>query len=125
MPPVNSNKEVVNRGTPARRGGTDSLRFSPRTAHRLETQPTLMSSDAGMIPIRQFDDQIGFTERFTACLHDPRDPALADHGLDGHPSDASRSRLSVTAWFSMGVRRLMRASCPMVAQRPSEDAAPP
>ncbi len=48
-----------------------------------------MSSDAGMIPIRHFDDQtcpeprrVAFTECFVAGLHDPRDPALIDHGFD-------------------------------------------
>jgi hypothetical protein len=46
---------------------------------------TLMSSDAGILPIRQFDDQtcpeprrVAFTEGFVAGLHDPRDPALID-----------------------------------------------
>jgi len=38
-----------------------------------------VSSDAGILPLRQFDDQIGLTERFIACLHDPRDPHLTDH----------------------------------------------
>ena len=32
----------------------------------VEAQAAPMSSDAGMIVIRQFDDQIGFTERFIA-----------------------------------------------------------
>ena len=45
----------------------------------VEAQAAPMSSGAGMIVIRQFDDQIGFTERFIACLNDPRDPRLVDH----------------------------------------------
>lgn len=56
--------------------------FLPGLPVVVETQATLMSSDAGMIPIRQFDDQIGFTDRFVAGLHDPRDPALTDHGFE-------------------------------------------
>ena len=56
--------------------------FLPGLPIVVETQATLMSSDAGMIPIRQFDDQIGFTERFVAGLHDPRDPALTEHGFE-------------------------------------------
>ena len=47
-----------------------------------ETHATLMSSDARMISIRQFDGRIGFTERFVAGLHDPRDPGLTEHGFD-------------------------------------------
>jgi len=56
--------------------------FLPGLPIVVEPKATLMSSDAGMIPIRQFDDQIGFSERFVSCLHDPRDPALIDHGFD-------------------------------------------
>ena len=56
--------------------------FLPGLPIVVEPKATLMSSDAGMIPIRQFDDQIGFSERFVSCLHDSRDPALIDHGFD-------------------------------------------
>lgn len=56
--------------------------FLPGLPIVVESQATLMSSDAGIIPIRQFDDQIGFTDRFVAGLHDPRDPALIDHGFE-------------------------------------------
>ena len=55
-----------------------SFDFLPGLPIVVEPKATLMSSDAGMIPIRQFDDQISFTERFVAGLHDPRDPALID-----------------------------------------------
>lgn len=56
--------------------------FLPGRPIVVEPKATLMSSDAGMIPIRQFDDQIGFTDRFVAGLRDPRDPALTDHGFE-------------------------------------------
>ena len=56
--------------------------FLPGLPVVVETQPTLMSSDAGILPLRQFDDPIAFTGRFVAGLHDPRDPALTDHGFD-------------------------------------------
>jgi len=56
--------------------------FLPGLPIVVEPMATLMSSDAGILPIRQFDDQIAFTERFVAGLHDPRDPALIDHGFD-------------------------------------------
>ena len=35
-----------------------------------------------ILPIKQFDDQIGLTERFIACLNDPRDPDLTRHHVD-------------------------------------------
>jgi len=52
--------------------------FLPGLPIVVEPKATLMSSDAGILPIRQFDDQIAFTERFVAGLHDPRVPALID-----------------------------------------------
>ena len=59
--------------------------FLPGLPIVVEPMATLMSSDAGILPIRQFDDQtcpeprrVGFTERFVAGLHDPSDPALID-----------------------------------------------
>ena len=57
-----------------------SFDFLPGLPIVVEPKATLMSSDAGILPLRQFDDQIGFTDRFVAGLHDPRDPALIDHG---------------------------------------------
>lgn len=56
--------------------------FLPGLPIVVETQKTLMGCDAGILPIRQFDDQIGLTDRFVAGLHDPRDPALIDHGFE-------------------------------------------
>ena len=56
--------------------------FFPELPVVVEARAAPMSSDTGMIVIRQFDDQIGFTERFIACLNDPRDPTLTDHGFD-------------------------------------------
>lgn len=31
-----------------------------------------LSSDAGLLPLRQFDQRWGYTDRLAACLHDPR-----------------------------------------------------
>jgi len=47
----------------------------------VEPKAVQVSSDAGILPIRQFDDQIGLTERLIACLNDPRDPSLTRHAL--------------------------------------------
>jgi hypothetical protein len=38
-----------------------------------------LSSDAGLLPIRQFDDHVGLTRAFTDALDDPRDPDLTEH----------------------------------------------
>src|SRR5262245_19568028 len=40
----------------------------------IESSPGQLSSDAGLLPIRQFDERIGFTRAFAAALDDPRDP---------------------------------------------------
>jgi hypothetical protein len=40
-----------------------------------------LTSDAGLLPFRQLDDQLGFTQSFAAVLNDPRDPDLIDHSL--------------------------------------------
>src|SRR5262249_45522379 len=36
-------------------------------------------SDAGLLPLRQFDERIGLTKQFAAVLDDPRDPELTEH----------------------------------------------
>ena len=55
--------------------------FVPRLPIVVESKDVQVSSDAGLLPIRQFDHQIGLTERLIACLDDPRDPALIDHSF--------------------------------------------
>jgi hypothetical protein len=47
----------------------------------VEASQTLLSSDAGLLPIRQFDERIGLTQRFTEALNDPRDPELTEHTM--------------------------------------------
>jgi hypothetical protein len=37
------------------------------------------TADAGLLPLRQFDDRIGLTARFAAAPHDPRDPDRTEH----------------------------------------------
>jgi hypothetical protein len=37
------------------------------------------TSDAGRLPLRQFDERIGLTQPFAAALHAPRDPYLIEH----------------------------------------------
>jgi len=38
-----------------------------------------LSGDAGLLPVRQFDQRVGLTRAFADALDDPRDPGLAEH----------------------------------------------
>jgi hypothetical protein len=48
-----------------------------------------VTSDAGLLPIRQFDEQIGFTADFAAALRDTRHGPFVDHSF----IEMSRSRI--------------------------------
>ena len=56
--------------------------FFARLPIIVEPKAVQVSSDTGILPIRQFDQQIGLTDRFIACLDDPRDPKLIDHPFE-------------------------------------------
>jgi hypothetical protein len=45
----------------------------------IESSAGQLSSDAGLLPIRQFDQHIGLTVAIAAPLDDPRDPDLTAH----------------------------------------------
>jgi hypothetical protein len=45
----------------------------------IEPSPGQLSSDAGLLPIRQLDRRIGLTGAFADALDDPRDPDLSEH----------------------------------------------
>jgi hypothetical protein len=45
----------------------------------VEPSCAALTSDAGLLPLRQFDEQLGLTRAFAAVLDDPRDPALTEH----------------------------------------------
>ena len=47
----------------------------------LELSTAPLSSDAGLLPIRQFDERIRLTEQFAAALVDPRDVNLSQQSL--------------------------------------------
>src|SRR5947209_4461382 len=47
----------------------DFLPQLPVVVQRHEGQ---LSSDAGLLPLRQFDERWGYTRRMAACLSDPR-----------------------------------------------------
>src|SRR5512142_915810 len=58
-----------------------SVDFLPSRPVEIEVSPAPLTSDAGLIPIRQFDEQIRLTEQFAAVLDDPRDPTLTRQSL--------------------------------------------
>ena len=45
----------------------------------VEPSAAQLSSDAGLLPFRQFDQHLGLTQAFAAALDDPRDPDLIEH----------------------------------------------
>jgi hypothetical protein len=61
----------------------DQVRFDffSRLPVVVEPKEVRLSSDAGILPIRQYDDQIGFTDRFIGCLRDHRHQDQIDHAL--------------------------------------------
>jgi hypothetical protein len=44
-------------------------------------QQTQLTSDAGLLPIRQLDERLGLTAAFAAALHDRRDPEAITHSF--------------------------------------------
>ncbi len=55
----------------------------------VEPSNAQLTSDAGLLPLRQFDEQIGLTRQFAQALNDPRVPELCDHTF----LDMVRSRI--------------------------------
>lgn len=53
--------------------------FLPDRPVVIETRDACLSCDAGLLPIRQLDEQLHFTQQLAAALDDPRDPRLIDH----------------------------------------------
>jgi hypothetical protein len=58
-----------------------SFDFLPSRPVDIELSSAPLSTDAGLLPIRQFDERIRLTEQFAAALHDQRDPAFIEHSL--------------------------------------------
>jgi hypothetical protein len=55
----------------------------------VEPSRSSLTSDAGLLPIRQFDEQLGFTRAFAAALDDPRMAPFCEHTF----SEMARSRI--------------------------------
>lgn len=48
---------------------------------QVEISEAPLTSDAGLLPLRQFDERIGLTRQFAAVLDDPRTPYLTEHSF--------------------------------------------
>src|SRR6187549_1930386 len=46
---------------------------------QVEVSDAPLTSDAGLLPLRQFDERIGLTKQLAAVLDDPRDQDLTEH----------------------------------------------
>jgi hypothetical protein len=57
------------------------LDFFPSRPVEFELSTAPLSSDAGLLVFRQFDEQIRLTEQFAAALDDQRDPTFTKHSL--------------------------------------------
>jgi len=55
----------------------------------IEASAAQLSSDAGLLAFREFDERIGLTRAFAAMLNDPRDPERFEHSF----LDMSRVRI--------------------------------
>jgi hypothetical protein len=58
-----------------------SFEFFPSRPVHIEISPAPLTSDAGLLPIRQFDDQIRLTEQFAAAIKDRRDSKFVEQPL--------------------------------------------
>jgi hypothetical protein len=58
-----------------------SFDFFPSRPIEVELSTSPLTSDAGLLPIRQFDERIRLTEQFAAALEDRRDPTFVEHSL--------------------------------------------
>ena len=54
--------------------------FEPLPIH-IETSDAPLTADAGLLPLRQFDERLGLTGQFAQALDDPRAAALIDHSF--------------------------------------------
>ena len=66
-----------------------SFSFFPDLPIVVQATSAQLTSDAGLLPLREFDERIGLTRSFAAGLNDPRNPKLFDHSF----LDMTRSRL--------------------------------
>src|SRR5215213_3361787 len=58
-----------------------SFDFSPSRPVQIEVSPAPLTSDAGLLPVRQYDQYLRLTGQFAAALDDRRDPTLTRQSL--------------------------------------------
>jgi hypothetical protein len=58
-----------------------SFEFCPSRPVEIEVSRSPLSSDAGLLAIREFDERLGLTAQFAAALQDTRDPTFTQHSL--------------------------------------------
>jgi DDE family transposase len=58
-----------------------SFDFFPSRPVQLEVSAAPLSRDAGLLPVRQFDEQIRLTEQFAAAIEDKRHPTFTEHSV--------------------------------------------
>jgi hypothetical protein len=58
-----------------------SFDFFPSRPVQVEVSTAPLSSDAGLLPVRQFDERIRLTEQFAAALQDRRHPTFTQQSL--------------------------------------------
>jgi hypothetical protein len=87
----------------------------------IERSPGQLSGDAGLLPVRQFDQRIGLTRAFAEGLDDPRDRDLTEHSLldmvrmrrqrdplgEGHPCTWRTLLIKVAAEVLVRTRRIV------------------
>ena len=58
-----------------------SFDFFPSRPVEIEVSPAPLSSDAGLLPVRQFDQRLHLTEQFAAAIEDRRDPTFTQQSV--------------------------------------------
>lgn len=56
-----------------------TFKFWGKLPVTVEPSQAQLTSDAGLLPVREFDEQIGLTRRFAEALDDPRSCKFCDH----------------------------------------------
>jgi hypothetical protein len=65
----------------SQRGWQHTFQFLSKKPIVVEPVEAQLTSDAGLLPIRQFDETIGLTQGFANALDDPRHPSWTQHGF--------------------------------------------
>ena len=87
-----------------------------------------LSSDGGLVLLREVEARLDVAGRMAACLRDPRDPTRTDHGLDemirfrclmiaaGYPDGNDADRLRADPLFKMSLDRLPASGAELCSQ---------